>query len=371
MRQQKYGFSGGAGLVLGAALLWGTVGPAQALAGDVMSPAALGGWRLVVGGTVLALLCRRHLRGLRPALRQGLVRPLLVCALATGVFQAAFLYATARTGAALATVVALGVGPVATGLIARLVTGEVLTRTWLISTGAAVLGCALLFVPDGAGPDVLGLLTAAASGVCYGLYTVYARRLATDHPGIHLPTVSALALLLGSVPLLPWMAGSVAALAQPAALGLIAWLGLAATALAYWLFSAGLRSTSAAAVGTLSLAEPLAASVLGVFALHEHLTAPAAAGSLLILGGLVTACVPTGIPVTSKRRDAATVRARRDPEAAGIPVAARHASRQPQAPAATRPESGTPWLPVPTHPEAGTSWLPAAGPSAPQESGAR
>jgi DME family drug/metabolite transporter len=207
MRQQTYGITGGAGLVLGAALLWGTVGPAQGLAGEVMNPAALGGWRLVVGGAVLALLCRGHLRGLRPALRRGLLRPLLVCALATGVFQAAFLYATARTGAALATVVALGVAPVATGVIARLVTGEALTRTWALSTAAAVLGCALLFVPDGAGRaevDVLGLLTATASGVCYGLYTVYARRLATDHPGVHLPTVSALALLLGSVPLLPW-----------------------------------------------------------------------------------------------------------------------------------------------------------------------
>lgn len=305
MRQQKYGFSGGAGLILGAALLWGTVGPAQALAGDVMSPAALGGWRLVVGGAVLALLCRRHLRGLRPALGRGLLRPLLVCALATGVFQAAFLYATDRTGAALATVVALGVGPVATGVIARIVTGEALTRTWWVSTTAAVLGCALLFVPDGAGPDVLGLLTAAASGVCYGLYTVYARRLATDHPGIHLPTVSALALLLGAVPLLPWTAGSVAALAQPAALGLVAWLGLAATALAYWLFSVGLRTTGAAAVGTLSLAEPLAATVLGVFVLHEHLTATAATGSLLIMGGLVLACLPAAASPAPARREPA------------------------------------------------------------------
>lgn len=333
MRQQKYGFSGGAGLILGAALLWGTVGPAQALAGDVMSPAALGGWRLVVGGAVLALLCRRHLRGLRPALGRGLLRPLLVCALATGVFQAAFLYATDRTGAALATVVALGVGPVATGVIARIVTGEALTRTWWVSTTAAVLGCALLFVPDGAGPDVLGLLTAAASGVCYGLYTVYARRLATDHPGIHLPTVSALALLLGAVPLLPWTAGSVAALAQPAALGLVAWLGLAATALAYWLFSVGLRTTGAAAVGTLSLAEPLAATVLGVFVLHEHLTAMAAAGSLLILGGLVAACLPAAAsPVPARREPADPL-----PAEPGEPASAVPASRERRTPSVPAP----------------------------------
>ncbi|WP_260475197.1 DMT family transporter [Streptomyces sp. WAC 06725] len=64
------------------------------------------------------------------------------------------------------------------------------------------------------------------------------------------------------------------------------------TALAYWLFSAGVPSTSAATVGTLSLAEPLAASILGVFVLHEHLTPTALLGSLLLMGGLAAACLP-------------------------------------------------------------------------------
>ncbi|MFI6935428.1 DMT family transporter [Streptomyces sp. NPDC050287] len=291
MRQQKY-ISGGAGLILGAAVLWGTVGPAQALAGTSLGPAALGGWRLLVGGAVLGALARRHLRALFPAIRQGLARPLLICAAATGIFQAVFLYSAARTGAALATVVALGVAPVATGLIARSVNGERLTRTWLVSTAAAVAGCALLLAPTGAGVDVLGLLAATVSGICYGLYTVYAKQLTTDHPYVHLPAVSALSLLLGAVPLMPWMVTDTAALTQPAALYLIAWLGLVTTALAYWLFSAGIPSTSAAAVGTLSLAEPLAASFLGLFVLHEHLTTTAALGSLLILGGLAAACLP-------------------------------------------------------------------------------
>ncbi|MEV5173872.1 EamA family transporter [Streptomyces flaveolus] len=236
---------------------------------------------------------RRHLPALLPALRHGLARPMLVCAIATGVYQAAFLYSTARTGAALATVVALGTAPVATGLIAWAVCGEHLTRMWMVSTAAAVTGCALLLAPTGTGVDAPGLLAATVSGVCYGLYTVYAKRLATDHPDVHLPTVSALSLLLGAVPLVPWMAAGSAALGQPATLGLIAWLGLATTALPYGLFSIGITSTSAVAVGTLSLAEPLAASFLGVFVLHEHLTATAALGSLLMLGGLAAACLPS------------------------------------------------------------------------------
>ncbi|MEV0278647.1 EamA family transporter [Streptomyces sp. NPDC050610] len=296
MRQQMHGFFGGAGLVLGAMLLWGTVGPAQALAGTPMGPAALGGWRLVVGGVVLGVCARRHLPALIPAMRQGLARPLLICAAATGVYQAAFLFSAARTGAALATTVALGTAPVATGLIARAVGGERLTRTWLISTAAAVTGCVLLSAPTGAGVDALGLPAAAASGVCFGLYTVFAKKLAADHPGVHLPTVSALALLLGAVPLVPWVVTDAGSLGEPAALGLIAWLGVAATALPYWLFSVGITFTSAATVATLCLAEPLAASFLGVFVLHEHLTATAVLGSLLMLGGLAAACLPAPRP---------------------------------------------------------------------------
>jgi DME family drug/metabolite transporter len=307
VRQQKHGFTAGAGLILGAALLWGTVGPAQALADVPMGPAALGGWRLLVGGAVLAALNGRHLRALLSVVRQGMVRPLLICAAATAVFQAAFLYSTAHTGAALATVVALGVAPVATGLIARSVNGEHLNRTWLIATTAAVTGCALLLSPTSSSVDAFGLLAATVSGVCYGLYTVYAKQLTNDHPGVPLPAVSALALLLGAVPLMPWMVIDSAALGQPTGLALIAWLGLASTTLAYWLFSLGITSTSAAAVGTLSLAEPFAAFVLGVFVLHEHLTASSVLGSLLMCGGLAAACLP------ARRTRSATATAERQP----------------------------------------------------------
>ncbi|WP_167538394.1 hypothetical protein [Streptomyces albofaciens] len=55
----------------------------------------------------------------------------------------------------------------------------------------------------------------------------------TEHPDVHLPTVSALSLLLGAVPLMPWMVTDIAALGQPAASALIAWLSLVPTALAY------------------------------------------------------------------------------------------------------------------------------------------
>jgi DME family drug/metabolite transporter len=64
------------------------------------------------------------------------------------------------------------------------------------------------------------------------------------------------------------------------------------TALAYVLFSRGLRRLASGETATLVLAEPLTAAVLGVIALGEHPSATAAAGALLVLGGLLVLAAP-------------------------------------------------------------------------------
>ncbi|MFH8468717.1 DMT family transporter [Streptomyces sp. NPDC017991] len=281
----------GAGLVLGAAVLWGTVGPAQVLASSTMTPAALGGWRLAVGGLILAVFTVRRTT-VRALTTRAVVRPLLICAVSTGVFQAALLSSVERTGAALATVVALGVAPAAIGLCARWITGERMTAVWTAGTAAAVLGCALLLTPGSAGVDALGLLLAVVAGACYGLYTVFAKKLAAVVPADRLPGLAALSLLAGALPLAPWMVGGAAPVRQGDTLTLIAWLGVATTALAYWLFTTGLTRVRATTAGTLSLAEPLAAALISVLLLHEHLSAVAWAGGALILTGMITMCLP-------------------------------------------------------------------------------
>jgi drug/metabolite transporter, DME family len=105
--------------VLLAAALWGTVGPAQVLAGSAADPGALGVGRLLAGGAVLALLGLRT-GGWAALLRPGVRGWVGLAAIATGVYQVAFAHAVHELGAALGTAIALGVAPVATGLCARL-----------------------------------------------------------------------------------------------------------------------------------------------------------------------------------------------------------------------------------------------------------
>src|SRR5205823_8240682 len=80
--------------------------------------------------------------------------------------------------------------------------------------------------------------------------------------------------------------------AEPNTLALVGWLAVPATAFGYLLFVTGLRHVTAAAAGTLSLAEPLVAALLGLTLLGEQLPWPAGAGAGLLLTGLVVATMP-------------------------------------------------------------------------------
>ena len=127
------------------------------------------------------------------------------------------------------------------------------------------------------------------AGGCFGVYTVSAKRLI--HDNVNMQAAVPVTLLLGGAVLAPWTISALPELAAPRSLGLIAWLGPATVALAYWLYVAGLRGLTAATAGTLSLAEPLVATALGIGILHEHLSLPIAAGTLLLLGGLILVSV--------------------------------------------------------------------------------
>jgi len=66
----------------------------------------------------------------------------------------------------------------------------------------------------------------------------------------------------------------------------VLWLGLAATAVAYILFTRALTRLPVSYGATLSLAEPLTASLLGVLVLGERLGPPQLAGAALVAAGL-------------------------------------------------------------------------------------
>ncbi|WP_093171327.1 DMT family transporter [Sinosporangium album] len=291
MRPQRLGSIRGAGsiLVLAAAVLWGTVGPVQVWADTGDDPVALGSARILIGGLALALLAVVSRARLRPLLTPKVWPWLLLAAVATGIYQAGFMFSVERTGAALATAVALGVAPAATGLFARLVDRDSLGLPWLLGTLAAVAGCVLLLAPGTSRVDAAGISFGIVSGICYGIYTVAAKRLTTHQ--VSMPAAVAVTLIVGGLIFSPVLVGNFGDLVDPGSVALLLWLGLIATAAAYMLFVVGLDRVSASTAGTLSLAEPLVAAVLGLLVLGEALTVVSGLGMALLLSGLVIVSV--------------------------------------------------------------------------------
>ena len=64
-------------------------------------------------------------------------------------------------------------------------------------------------------------------------------------------------------------------------------LGLASMALSYWFFARGLRLLPVSTAVTLTLAEPMTATMLGLIVLGERLSGQSLAGVVLIFAGLL------------------------------------------------------------------------------------
>ena len=247
----------------------------------------MGAARLVVGG--LLLLAVLPVVGVRPAQAVALWRTPggLLAGSCTALYQVCFFAGVTRAGVALGTLVAIGSGPVLTGLLAGRLLGERPSRAWLAATGLCLAGLGLLVLGGGVAdrPDPAGVALALLAGGSYAAYTVLAKRqLDAGHAP---PAVMAAAFGLGgllSVPLL--LSQPLGWMARADGLALVLYLGLATTTVAYLLFVRGLAVLAAGPVTTLVLAEPVVATALAVAVLGERLSPLAATGAVLVLLGL-------------------------------------------------------------------------------------
>ena len=273
-------------LILFAAVLWGTTGTAQELGPEAASPLAVGSLRLLLGTVVLVLLAvfNRSDAGWRWLLRPAT----LFAAVGVAAFQLFFFSGVDRTGVAVGTLLALGSAAVFVGVIEVILTATWPSPKWVAATVPAIIGLAILATATRESDvDGTGVILALAAGLSYATYIVCAARLARLGSVRH---STAAIFSLASVMLAP------VALTQDLSFVrsidgavMVLWLGLVTLAVAYLLFTSGLRSTDSSTAATLSLAEPVTATVLGVVVLAERPSLGAWFGIGLIVLGLVLA----------------------------------------------------------------------------------
>ena len=270
--------------VLGAALLWGTAGTAQAFAPAGYDPKVIGALRLLIGGFALLLLALKQRELGKP--KDWKLLPLILAAAFTSSYQLCFFSAVAKTGVAVGTIIAIGSAPITGGLLGWFFRGEQLTSRWFAATIVAISGCILLSLGGGdIAVDSFGILLAVGAGASYAAYALMIKGMLEKHaPNAIMALVVCLGALLTSPVLfsidIDW-------LLQPRAIGVIMYLGLATMGLSYWLFARGLQNVQVSTATTLSLSEPMTAATLGIVVLGEQLNFQALCGIALIFAGIV------------------------------------------------------------------------------------
>ena len=270
--------------VLGSAALFGTSGTARVLLQPAAPAAGAAAARLIVGAAGLVAWASRTAEG-REALVRLWRRPIIwAMGVTVAAYQVFFFLSMSRTGVAVGTLASLALTPFMAGILGWIMREGAPGYVWLVSTVLAIGGVALLTVGAGDSRDVLGIVFGLLAGASYAFYTVFGVRFARE--GEHPTHVLAASFAVSGVLLIPvfllsgtwWMSWS--------SLLLILWLGLATTTLAYVLFGMGLRALQPGHIATLNLAEPVFATLLGVFVLGEVLGPLGALGCVLVIVGL-------------------------------------------------------------------------------------
>lgn len=276
---------GGLFAVSGGALLWGTAGVVVHVIAQRsgLGAVSIGCFRLIFAAIALLALVRlgavRRVRALAHRHRWGLV----LSGVGLGAYQALYFIGVQDVGVSVSTLVSLGVAPVAITIVT-----SIARRSWpagrsLFTLVLAVIGLGMVSLSAGgaSGPHPLvGVLASVASGLGYAGYTLLGRRLVAHVDAMLLATSTS---VIGAVVLLPIGLVEGMAVSDGVSILWLIYLGVFTTALAYVLFYSGLRSTPPEVAAVLTLLEPLAAAVLAIILLHEHLAALGVVGGVLML----------------------------------------------------------------------------------------
>ena len=269
-------------MVLLAAVMWGTTGTARALAPADATPLAVGAVRIAIGGAVLVAIALS--RGTLLATRWPL-GPAAIAALSVAMYQLTFFEGVARAGVAVGTILTIGSAPALAGLLSWVALRERPTPRWLVATAVAIIGLVLLVLPSGAvAIDARAALLPLAAGAGYALYATASKALLRDGDSV---AVAAIGFGGAAVVLVPVLVLSdLRWVAEPRGAAVALELGLVATVFAYLLFTSALARLPVSWGATLSLAEPLTASLLGMLVLGERLEPIQLSGAALVLLGL-------------------------------------------------------------------------------------
>jgi drug/metabolite transporter, DME family len=284
----------GALAVAAAASIWGTLGIfakilySQGVSFEsLVAVRASVGWLAVIG----FLLATQGARSLRVEQRDlAFLLPLGLVGI--GFFYLLYFY-TVRESTVGTAAILLYSAPAFVVVLAWLFLREPLNAAKvfaLLSTVGGIFLVAGAYYPANLEVSPKILLTGLLSGLTYGLYAIFGRPLAGH---LSLAVILSYALAFGSVLLIVTALPTLDTLAglPASSYALLLMLSVVHTALAFALYTFGIRRLGAGRAAIVATIEPVVAGILGVTLLNEELTALKVLGALLVLAGAALAQV--------------------------------------------------------------------------------
>lgn len=269
-----------------AAMLWGTTGTSQGLVPSDVSSSVIGALRILIGGLILFLYAMLQ-RDFALSKKWNL-KHLFLGIIMVALYQLTFFYGVRMAGVAVGTMVGIGSSPMFAGILAWIFYREKQTKRWILSTIVGILGLIFISIPllnIKASLNFLGIILCLGAGLTYAIYTFSAKNLLNEHSA---NSVVGLLFLGGGIILSPFLLiNDLSPLLTLKGIMVIIHLGVFATALAYFFFARGLKLIKVSETATLSLAEPLTATFLGITVLKESPNMFSIIGMVLIFVGIL------------------------------------------------------------------------------------
>ena len=201
-------------------------------------------------------------------------------AVALFIYVAAFSFAYLSLSAGTGALLLFGAVQV-TMILAGFMTGERMSRVQSMGFIAALAGLVILVLPGVEAPTLVGSALMLASGIAWGIYSLFGR-------GIADPAAATTGNFLRAAPLtivlsllaLPWLKLDASGLLYAVLSGALT------SGLGYVLWYRVLQHMHAITASTVQLSAPVLAALGGIVLLNEALTPNLLTASLLILGGI-------------------------------------------------------------------------------------
>ncbi len=270
-----------------AGMLWGTSG----LFVSALAPLGFSSLQMTAARAAVSFLCffTYVLLFKREALKARLSQMLFFLAHGISIFGTAYCYFSAMQMTSVSTaVVLMYTAPIFVTVFSVIFLGERLTPLKTVAIALMLVGCCLVSgIIGGMKFDAVGILVGFLSGLCYSVYNIITKiemrkgfdPISTSMYGFFFMT------LIGCSVCKPWEIVSLSSSVWTVVL--LIGMGVVTTVLPYFFYTLAMRDMPAGTASSLSIVEPLAATIFGIAFLSQVPDLLCALGIVIIFAAIV------------------------------------------------------------------------------------